>query len=303
VVNNNAGALLLGLAALASGREVLVSRGELIEIGGSFRLPEVMQASGATLAEVGTTNITRASDYSAACDERTAMILKVHPSNYRIVGFTQAPPVAELADVARGAGVPLMFDVGSGLLGPDDLLPDEPDVRSAIASGADLVCFSGDKLLGGPQAGILAGRRDLIERCRAHPIARAVRADKLSLAALEATLMTYARGGAHTLPVRRMLEASADRIERRARALASGVGGEVVPGSSTVGGGSAPGHQIATSLVRMASEHPRRDAAALRANEPPIIARVDADALVIDLRTVDERDDAAVARALAALRA
>jgi L-seryl-tRNA(Ser) seleniumtransferase len=292
IVNNNAGALLLMLAALAKGHEVVVSRGELIEIGGEFRLPDVMEASGALLHEVGTTNRTHARDYQSAMNAQTALVLKVHPSNYEVVGFTAAPSTAELAAIAHGAGVPLAYDTGSGLLRPDDRVADEPDAASALAAGADLVCFSGDKLLGGPQAGVIAGRADLVERCRRHPIARAVRADKLSLAALEATLWHHATG--EPTPVQQMLDAD---VAARARALADAIGGSTIEGSSVTGGGSLPGRTIATTLVRVAADKPHALAARLRANDPPIIARIEAGAIVLDLRTVPPDQDAAIAAA------
>jgi len=300
VVNNNAGALLLALGALARGGEVLVGRGELIEIGGSFRLPEVMEAGGAILREVGTTNRTRLQDYRAALTDATRMILKVHPSNFEVIGFTEAPALADLVGVSRAAGVPLLFDIGSGLLRPEEgVLSDEPDAASALAAGCDLVCFSGDKLLGGPQAGILAGRADLIETLKKHPIARAVRADKLTLAALEATLWAHARGQRSSIPTRRMLETPVADIEARARALASGIeGARVIDGDSVTGGGSLPGRSIPTPVVALTLDRPQRLAAVLRHSDPPVIARVERDRLVIDLRTVDPSDDALVRDAL-----
>jgi L-seryl-tRNA(Ser) seleniumtransferase len=303
VVNNNAGALLLALGTLARGREVVVGRGELIEIGGEFRLPDVMEASGALLREVGTTNRTHLRDYEAALTERTAMILKVHPSNFRIVGFTTSPEVHELAAVARGAGIPLIYDVGSGVLAPrEGIFEDEPDATSALAAGADLICFSGDKLLGGPQAGIIAGRADLIERCRRNPIARAVRPDKLTLAAMEATLWAHARGSAGSIPTERMLAEPAEHVEGRARTLAEGLpNATVVRGRSVTGGGSVPGSSIPTALLRIEVAKPHLAARALRANDPPIVARVERDALVADLRTVDPADDDVIRTALAML--
>ncbi len=301
VVNNNAGALLLMLGALARGREVIVGRGEMIEIGGAFRLPDVMEASGAVLREVGTTNRTRLSDYEAALTDRTALILKVHPSNYRVVGFTETPSIADLAGIAD---VPLAFDIGSGLLTPEDgPLADEPDASTALASGADLVCFSGDKLLGGPQAGILAGRRALVERCRRDPVARAVRADKLSLAALEATLWAHARGERATIPTWAMLHAEPAEIKARAEAIAGAIGdADVVDGESVTGGGSLPGTALPTALLRVRHDKPHALARALRAHEPPIVARIDRDAVVVDLRTVDPADDQFVTTALRAAR-
>jgi L-seryl-tRNA(Ser) seleniumtransferase len=283
---------------------VIVSRGELIEIGGAFRLPDVMAASGARLREVGTTNRTRLRDYTDAIGEHTRLILKVHPSNYRIVGFTEEPPLSDLVWAAREAGVPLLFDIGSGLLRPEeDVLADEPDGATAIAAGCDLVCFSGDKLLGGPQAGVLAGGADLIERCRRDPVARAVRADKLSLAALEATLWAYARGEADGLPVRRMLAATREQLAARARALTDAVPeAEIIDGESVVGGGSVPGHALPTVLVSLRTDRPERLAAALRTQEPPVFARVEAGRVLIDLRTVHPTDDATLREALARAR-
>ena len=247
VVNNNAAALLLALTTLARGREVLVSRGELIEIGGSFRLPDVMRMSGAKLVEVGTTNRTRLADYEAAITPRTALILKVHTSNYQVVGFTETVAVAELAGVARKAGIPLVDDLGSGTLLPTHSvgLRHEPEVGEALAAGADLLTFSGDKLLGGPQAGILVGRADLLARLRRHPLYRPLRPDKLTLAALEATLGAYLRGTARTeLPLWRSLSMSEAATRRRATAWAAaldpGAAVAVVRLETAVGGGSCP---------------------------------------------------------------
>src|SRR3954447_24178566 len=231
VVNNNAAAVLLALAALAEGREVLVSRGELIEIGDGFRIPEVLARSGARLVEVGTTNRTRVADYERAIGDETGAILRVHQSNFRVVGFTERPRLRELARLAGRCGLPLIDDLGSGALGPSNslLLGDEPTAASAVADGADLVCFSGDKLLGGPQAGIVVGRAELVERLRRHPLQRALRADKLTLAALEATLRLYldpARAR-RELPVLRMLEEPAETVRSRADRIAELVGGSV----------------------------------------------------------------------------
>ncbi|MFN2615212.1 MAG: L-seryl-tRNA(Sec) selenium transferase, partial [Actinomycetota bacterium] len=265
-----------------------------------FRLPDVMEASGAILREVGTTNRTHLRDYKRALSERTALVLKVHPSNYEIVGFTKQPAVGELADAARERDVPLLFDIGSGLLRPrDGALADEPDAASALASGADVVCFSGDKLLGGPQAGVIAGRRDLVERCRRHPIARAVRADKLTLAALEATLWQIARG--EPTPTQRMLDADPDELRARAEVVAGKVpGARATDGESVTGGGSLPGRTIPTSLVVLPASSPQARAARLRENDPPVIARIERGSVVLDLRTVEPSDDAAVVSALIA---
>lgn len=306
VVNNNAAATLLTLAALAAGREVIVSRGELVEIGGGFRVPDVMAQSGASLREVGTTNRTRASDYAAAISDRTAAILRVHPSNFRIEGFTERPGVAELAALARRFQVPLLDDLGSGCLEGLRAAPnDEPTVNATLADGADVVMFSGDKLLGGPQAGLIAGRRDLIEKIRRHPLMRALRVDKVTYAALEATLQSYASGRSEEVPVARMLAATLDEIAGRADALAraltdGALRADVTDGLSTIGGGSAPGATLPTRLVRLRHDTLSANAleARLRASDPPVIARIDTDAVVLDLRTVLPGDEEQLERAL-----
>jgi L-seryl-tRNA(Ser) seleniumtransferase len=314
VVNNNAAAALLVLTALATGREVIVSRGELVEIGGGFRVPDVMAQSGASLREVGTTNRTRAADYAAAIGDRTALILRVHPSNFRIEGFTERPQLAELVELGRRFEIPVAEDLGSGYLpldgSPPDALRDEPAVSRSLASGADVVMFSGDKLLGGPQAGIIAGSRAALSRIRAHPLMRALRVGKLTYAALEATLGEYAAGRAQqTVPVSRMLALTRDEIGSRADALAAvlssrGVMAAVVDGESMVGGGSAPGSPLPTRLVTVT--HPSLSAAKLesrlRSQPVPVIARIDNDRVVLDLRTVDPDDDLLVAAALGAAR-
>ena len=301
VVNNNAGALLLALAALGRGREVIVSRGELIEIGGEFRLPEVMEASGAILREVGTTNRTHAKDYRKAIGEQTALVLKVHPSNYRVVGFTKEPALSEVIAITHEAGLPMLYDVGSGLLQADERMPGEPDASSAIAAGADLVCFSGDKLLGGPQAGVLVGKRNLIEACRRNPIARAVRADKLTLAALEWTALAYARGWTDEIPAVAAIAMDPDelavRAERVVAMLPPGTA-SIEPGESVTGGGSLPGHALPTALIVIAHPKPDELAAALRANDPPVIARVENGRVVLDLRAVALSDDEIVSQAV-----
>jgi L-seryl-tRNA(Ser) seleniumtransferase len=301
VVNNNAAATLLTLAALATGREVIISRGELVEIGGGFRVPDVMAQSGAILREVGTTNRTRVADYAAAIGERTAAILRVHPSNFRIEGFTERPPLEELAAVARKFGLVLIEDIGSGWLGavpPPAALRDEPAPRSSIAAGADVALFSGDKLLGGPQAGIIAGREDAITTVRRHPLMRALRVDKMTYAALEATLQEYAAGRAdETVPVARMLATTVDELARRAEAVAdqlrNDLAVEVIDGASTIGGGSAPGSRLTTRLIALA--HPSLGASALDARlrraDPPVVARIEGDRVVIDLRTVPPDQD------------
>ena len=297
VVNNNAAAMLLLLAALARGREVLISRGELVEIGGGFRVPDVMAQSGAVLREVGTTNRTRVADYVASHGPHTALWLRVHPSNFRIEGFTERPPVAELVTAARAAGVPLVEDLGSGNLDPDSAW--EPTVPSSIAAGVDVVCVSGDKMLGGPQAGIVLGRQALVDRLRTHPLMRALRVDKLTYAALEGTLVEHWAGRAHqTVPVLRMLHAPVERIRARAEALAARLGAPewratVVDGESAIGGGSAPGVTVPTALVRLSRHGWSADQLEtwLRQREPPIIARIQDDAVVLDLRTVAPSDD------------
>ncbi|MGH8930800.1 MAG: L-seryl-tRNA(Sec) selenium transferase [Egibacteraceae bacterium] len=299
-VNNAAAALVLVLAALGRGRDVLVSRGELVEIGGSFRLPEIMAASGARLVEVGTTNRTRARDY--LCDADVALLLKVHPSNYRITGFTEAPSVAELAEVAARRGVPLVHDVGSGLLGDpnDPWLVGEPSLRGSLEAGADLVLCSGDKLLGGPQAGLLAGRADLVETCRRHPLARALRLDKLRIAALAATLEAHLAGAERDLPVWRMLRADTGELGARAEMLATRVGGVVVQGETLVGGGSAPGAGVPSPIVRIGCRSPDAVAARLRGQDPPVVARAEDGALLLDLRTVAPADDDLLAKLVTA---
>jgi L-seryl-tRNA(Ser) seleniumtransferase len=311
VVNNNAAATLLVLTALAAGREVIISRGELVEIGGGFRVPDVMAQSGAVLREVGTTNRTRAADYAAAISDRTAMILRVHPSNFRIQGFTERPALGELVALGRRFNIPVADDLGSGFLaqmsGDSPALRDEPDVGRTIDSGAAIVMFSGDKLLGGPQAGIIAGAEAVVSQVRTHPLMRALRVDKLTYAALEATLEEYAAGRAtSTVPVAAMLAMPIEEIDRRARSLASSLRGRtavVIDGESTIGGGSAPGSAIPTRLVALT--HPAMSAEQLaerlRQYSTPIIARIVEDQVVIDLRTVNPDDDVVIAAAVTAI--
>ncbi|HZD71747.1 MAG TPA: L-seryl-tRNA(Sec) selenium transferase, partial [Actinomycetes bacterium] len=300
VVNNAAGALLLALGGLARGREVVVSRGQLIEIGGEFRLPAIMEAAGVELVEVGTTNRTHLADYTRAIGERTACLLAVHPSNYQVVGFTTGPPLDQVAAVAHRHGLPLLHDLGSGLVG--DPFGDEPSVGQSLAAGADLVLFSGDKLLGGPQAGLLVGREDLVHALARNPLARAVRADKLTIAALEATLAAHAAGRRDELPVWRALMLRAEDLRPRAEALASELGeaATVRDGVSVAGGGSLPGEGLPSALVDV-DPGPSGDAAILarlRAAEPPVIARAERGRVVVDLRTVPPEQDGAVLRAL-----
>ncbi len=291
VVNNNAAALLLTALALAGGlaggKEIVLSRGELVEIGDGFRIPELLASTGARLREVGTTNRTSLRDYTEAIGPETGFVLKVHPSNFHVTGFTSAVSVAELA----GLGVPLVVDVGSGLLAPHPLLPDEPDATSTLADGADLVTASGDKLLGGPQAGLLLGRAELIERLRRHPSARALRVDKLTLAALEATLT------GPPPPVQQALAAGPARLRARAESLAAQLPGAVaVDCVAAVGGGGAPGVELPSAAVSL----PESYAAELRAGTPPVVGRIESGRCLLDLRTVAPEDDALLAAAVLA---
>ncbi len=303
VVNNNAAAVLLTLAALAAGRSVPVSRGELIEIGGSYRLPEVMNASGATLVEVGTTNRTRAGDYETALQTHDCgMVLKVHNANYEITGFVEEVGIGEIAAVSRG--IPVVYDIGSGLLDaeipwletPPAWVGTEPGARQSLEDGADLVLFSGDKMLGGPQAGIIAGRADLVERMRKHPIARAVRVDSATDAALAATLESYAENNAAEIPFWKMATATLGELQTRIESLRSAVGGEIEPGESLVGAGSAPAARIESPTLRIAGRQDRF--LALVQHETPVLVRRDRGDLVLDLRTVDPGGDEILVAAL-----
>ncbi len=289
VVNNNAAALVLAVTALAQGREVLVSRGELVEIGDGFRLPDLLSSTGARLREVGTTNRTTLRDYADAGGPDTALVIKVHPSNFVVRGFTADVPVAELATL----GLPVLHDIGSGLLQAHPRLPGEPDAASSLRDGAALVTASADKLLGGPQAGLLLGDEDLVRRCRRHPLARALRVDKLTLAALEATL----RGPA--TPVRRALDADPADLAARAVLLAerlreAGIEAMAVPTQSVVGGGGAPGVELASSAVAV----PAALAEPLRRGADAVLGRVEHDRLLLDVRTVDPNDDDRLAAAV-----
>ncbi|HEX7312428.1 MAG TPA: L-seryl-tRNA(Sec) selenium transferase [Pyrinomonadaceae bacterium] len=315
VVNNCAAAALLVLTALARDGETVVSRGELVEIGGDFRVPDVMAQSGTTMMEVGTTNRTKLSDYELAINERTRLLMRVHPSNYRIVGFTSAPALEELARLAHEHGLLLYEDAGSGAL--IDLAPHglsgEPVIRDSIARGADVVTFSGDKLLGSAQAGLVVGRRETIERLRRHPLYRALRADKLALAALEATLEAYRRGAAaREVPALRMLSATRDEIEERARAFAERLRSRLAPntlnfdlidGESAVGGGSAPTTHPPTALIALTHQRHSADSLDkhLRQQTPPVVARILDDRLVLDLRTVAESEEDELLEAFARL--
>ena len=313
VVNNNAAALLLALATFAAGKGVLASRGELVEIGGSFRIPDVCERSGARLVEVGTTNRTRIEDYRRGldADPQAALLLKVHPSNFRVVGFTQETTLEELVALGRERELPVVMDQGSGAL--QDLsawgVVDEPSAPELVATGADLVLFSGDKLLGGPQAGCMVGRRAAVEACRRNPLFRALRVGRLVAAALEATLWSHATGRHDEVPVQARLRASAESVRERAEALAraleplpGGLQAEVVAGESTSGGGSSPTSRIPTWLVAVSGRGLRPDdaAAALRRGRPSVLARIADGALVLDLRTVSPGRDADVASAVVA---
>jgi len=301
VVNNNAAAVLLALGAVARGKEVVVSRGELVEIGGGFRVPEIMAESGCRLVEVGTTNRTRVDDYRAAITADTALLLKVHASNYRMVGFTETTPVTALAEL----GPPVMVDAGSGLL--DDRTPwlehrpswlaDEPGIRQALDAGADIVTFSGDKLLGGPQAGIILGRTALVERISRHPLARAVRADKLTLAALQHVAHSYLGNSAAQLPLWRMATASLDDLRVRAEQLAAAVpDAKVVDSEAVAGGGSLPGFTIPSIAVAVEVEDPDRVLVELHRRD--VVARIADGAILADLRTIEPADDVALTEAL-----
>jgi L-seryl-tRNA(Ser) seleniumtransferase len=303
-VNNCAAAVLLAVTALGAGRETIVSRGQLIEIGGGFRIPELLAQAGTTLVEVGTTNRTRLADYQRAIGERTGAILRAHPSNFRMVGFVEEVTIEALC----GLGPPVIDDVGSGVLADDvTLLADEPAVRRSVATGAAIVAFSGDKLLGGPQAGVLVGRRDAIDACRRHPLARAVRIDKLSLAALEATLALYRDPAAarRALPVLAMLEATDEELAARAHVLAEETGGRVIEATARVGGGALPLLELSGPAVTLdpGPAGPDALAAALRAGDPAVMGRVHAGELLLDPRTLTDEEARWAARlVVAALR-
>ena len=292
-VNNCAGAVLLAAAALTGPAtdEVVVSRGQLVEIGGGFRIPDVVGQSGARLVEVGTTNRTRLRDYAGALSERTGAILRAYPSNFRTVGFVEEVDIESLC----GLGVPVIDDVGSGAL---TALHDEPDVRRSVAAGAALVCFSGDKLLGGPQAGVLVGRAEAVERARRHPLARALRIDKLSLAALEATLRLH-RDTPEEIPVHAMLSASPEVLRKRAEALAAAIGADVIDGTARVGGGALPLLELPGPVVALPDASL---AARLRAGDPPLLGRIEDDRLLLDPRTLSDDEVTQAADAVIAAR-
>jgi L-seryl-tRNA(Ser) seleniumtransferase len=307
VVNNNAAAVLLALNTLAEGGEVIVSRGELVEIGGSFRIPDVMAKSGATLREVGTTNRTRVADYEKAITERTRLLLRVHRSNFEITGFTEQASTGDLVALARRRGVPLMEDLGSGAL--VDLrsfgISGEPSVLDSLRAGVDIVTYSGDKLLGGPQAGLISGRADLVAQMRANSLFRALRVDKLTYAALEATLLAYVKRDHDAIPTLRMMRLTKEEIGRRAESLAKQVQSfklkaEVTDGESVIGGGAAPSSVLPTRLLALSCEGLSADelATRLRTSDPPVIARVDEGRVLLDLRTVFARQDALIVAVL-----
>jgi L-seryl-tRNA(Ser) seleniumtransferase len=310
VTNNNAAAVLLALSTLAAGREVIISRGQLVEIGGGFRIPDVMRQSGCHLIEVGTTNRTRLSDYETALSERTALLLSVHPSNFQITGFTESTPVSALAQLAHTHNLLVMDDLGSGCLLPSERygLAHEPMPQESLAAGADVVCFSGDKLLGGPQAGILLGKSSVIARIAKHPLMRAVRIDKMTLAALEATLRHYQRSEAEThIPIWRMISTPPPKIAARATRWATKLQNQNIPartqrGQSTIGGGSLPGETLPTTLLALdAARIPfslDELAKRLRLRRTPIVVRIQKDTLLLDPRTVLEEQDEEVVRAL-----
>jgi len=317
VVNNCAAAALLILTVLARGGETIISRGELVEIGGDFRVPEVMAQSGTRLIEVGATNRTRLSDYRSAITENTRLVMRVHPSNFRIVGFTSTPALSELADMAHDAGQPLYEDAGSGALLDLSSLEviGEPVISESIKAGADLVSFSGDKLLGSAQAGLIVGRRELVQRLLKHPLYRALRADKLALAALEATLDIYRRGSSfEEIPVLRMLSMTTDEVRQRSNSLVDRLQEdspthvlrfEIMEGESAIGGGSAPMTHPATALIALQHESLSAEALdyALRQSNPPVIARIAGDKVLLDLRTVRRDEEACLLTALTSLSA
>jgi L-seryl-tRNA(Ser) seleniumtransferase len=299
VVNNNAAALLLVLSVLASGREVIISRGQLVEVGGGFRIPDVLRQGNARLVEVGTTNRTHLLDYQAAICAETALLLRVHPSNYRQIGFTAEVPLAEMVALGRQAGIPVVDDLGSGTLLDTSRfgLASEPMVQKSVAAGASLVTFSGDKLLGGPQAGLIVGSRQWVDRLRQHPLARALRVGKSTLAALQATLLHYVRGEAEqAIPVWRMISTSLEQLGERATGWAAelsrqGIPCAVVPLSSTVGGGSLPGEELPTRALSVAGVRADALAVALRLGVPPVIGRIVEGQVILDPRTVPPEAD------------
>ena len=298
VVNNNASAVLLVLSALANKKRVIISRSQLVEIGGGFRIPDVMKQSGAKLVEVGTTNKTHLRDYEEALQDGSAIVMRAHPSNFKIVGFTEEPELKEIVDLAHSAGVFVIDDLGSGALYDTAKygLTHEPTVQESLAARVDVVCFSGDKLLGGPQAGIIIGRKDLIDKIKKHPLARAVRADKACLAGVSATLLHYLKDEAEReIPVLRMMSLTQKQIKGRVDAWIRELGsGEVVEGQSTVGGGSLPGESFPTYLLSLRVESPDKFLKKLRQQNPPIVARTSNDRVLLDPRTVLPEEEGAL---------
>ena len=302
VVNNNAASVLLGLIALAHRRRVIIARSQLVEIGGGFRIPDVMKQSGAKLVEIGATNRVHVSDYEDALREPTALVMRAHRSNFKITGFTQEPSLAEIVRSAHAAGVPVMDDLGSGTLLDTSIygMEYEPCVQDSLDAAADLICFSGDKLLGGPQVGIIIGRAELITKLKKHPLARAVRADKLCLAGLSATLLHYLKGEAEQkIPVWRMIALKPAEIKTRAEQWVQILGcGTVIPGTSTVGGGSLPGETLPTFLFALEAKQSKRFMERLRTNQPPVIARIEEKCVVLDPRTVLPEQETDLLRAI-----
>ena len=290
VVNNNASAILLVLSALANRKRVIISRSQLVEIGGGFRVPDVMKQSGAKLVEVGTTNKVRLSDYQSAIENSTALIMRVHPSNFKIIGFTEEPELKDIVEIAHQAGIFVIDDLGSGALLDTSKygLAHEPTVQESLSAGVDVVCFSGDKLLGGPQAGIIVGRKALIDKVKKHPLARAVRADKVCLAGVTATLLHYLKDDAEReIPIWKMMSLTLKQVKGRAEAWMNELGqGNVVEGESTVGGGSLPGESFKTWLLSLEVKSPDKFLKKLRQQHPPIIARTESDKVLLDPRTV-----------------
>ena len=295
VVNNNASALLLILSALANRKRVAIARSQLVEIGGGFRVPDVMKQSGAKLVEVGTTNKVRLSDYESAFEQKVALVMRAHRSNFKIVGFTEEPELKDIVDVSHKAGVPVVDDLGSGALMDTAKygLAHEPTVQESLAAGADIVCFSGDKLLGGPQAGIIIGKKVLLDKIKKHPLARAVRADKTSLAGITATLLHYLKDEAEReVPIVKMMSLTLDQLKVRVEAWRDALGnGEVVQSESTVGGGSLPDESMPTFVLALSVKSPDKFLKKLREASPPVIARVENDEVCLDPRTVLEEQD------------
>lgn len=305
VVNNNASALIMILTAFAKDKQAVVSRGQLVEIGGGFRIPSIMEQSGAQLVEVGTTNRTRIADYANAVTESTSMFMRIHASNFRQIGFVEQPTLQDLADTAHQQGVLAVDDLGSGTLIDTTAygLDHEPTIQESIEAGMDLICFSGDKLLGGPQAGIIIGKQALIDQLKKHPLARALRVDKLTYSALTATLEHYRRDEALThIPVWKMISRSLDDITQTAHRWASQVNGTVIEGESTVGGGSLPGATLPTALLAIESESPDRFMAQLREGESPVIARVSVGQILFDPRTILPEEEASLLETILSIR-